>query len=56
LRATKATETAEGAAKVLKKLYAGHILQNLVVQNNFTVFLIPNKWAFKYKFKLKINE
>jgi hypothetical protein len=36
LRAAKVTKIAEGAAKVLK--YAGRILQNLVVKNDFTVF------------------
>jgi hypothetical protein len=37
----KTTKTAEGAAKVLKQSYVGHIIQNLVIKNGFTVFLIP---------------
>jgi len=37
----KALKTTEGAAKVLKLSYSGHILLNLVVKNDFTVFLVP---------------
>ena len=41
LRAAKATKTTEGAAKVLKLSYSGHILQYLLVKNDFTLFLVP---------------
>jgi len=46
LRATKAPITAEGAAKVLKESHSGHILQNLVVKNEFTKCLAPTNGLF----------
>jgi hypothetical protein len=54
LRATKATKTAEGAAKMPKNPSVGHILQSLEVKNDFilskNIFSTKN-WAFYTKLK-----